>query len=86
MSSGSIWQTTRPAYADQMAAAHRARPVASRAFVRFVRERFRVWRRHRRRIAALRDLQALDDRQLADIGLRRAMIREAVDGLLEKQR
>jgi|GEM_PF-1777427 len=86
MSSSYIWQTTRPAYADYVAAAHRARSAAIRAFVRFAKERFRAWRRHRRRIAGLRDLEALDDRLLADIGLSRAMIRETVEQLLDRQR
>ncbi len=86
MSSSSMWRTTRPTYADDVAAAHRARSMAIRAFVRFAQERSRVWRRHRRRIAGLRDLEALDDRQLADIGLSRAMLRETVEQLLDRQR
>jgi uncharacterized protein YjiS (DUF1127 family) len=86
MSSGYIWQATRPAYADHVAAAHRARRVAIRAFVRFAKERFQAWRRHRRRVAALRDLEELDDRLLADIGLSRAVIRETVEQPLEQQR
>jgi uncharacterized protein YjiS (DUF1127 family) len=86
MSSSYMWQTTQPTYADYITAAHRARSVAIRAFVRFAKERFRAWRRHRQRIAGLRDLEALDDHQLADIGLSRAMLRETVEQLLAKQR
>ena len=39
-----------------------------------------AWQKRRR---AIRDLEALDDRQLADIGLSRAQIRPLVDGLLD---
>ncbi len=86
MSNDNILRAIRPDYAEYVDAAHRARSAAIRAFVSFAKERFRAWRRHRRRIAGLRDLEALDDRQLADIGLSRAMIRETVDGLLEQRR
>jgi uncharacterized protein YjiS (DUF1127 family) len=86
MSSSYMWQTTRPTYADYVTAAHRTRSAAIRTFVRFAKERYRAWRRHRRRIAALRDLEALNDHQLADIGLSRAMLRETVEQLLAKQR
>jgi uncharacterized protein YjiS (DUF1127 family) len=86
MSNDNILRAMRPEYAAYVDAAHRARSVAIRAFVRFAKERFRAWRRHRRRIAGLRDLEALDDRQLADIGLSRAAIRETVEQLLDKQR
>lgn len=86
MSNDNILRAARPDYADYVAAAHRARSAAIRAFVRFASERFRAWRRHRRRIAGLRDLEALDDRQLADIGLSRAMLRETVEQLLAKER
>ena len=85
MSNDTILQAARPEYAAYVAAAHRARSEAIRAFVRFAKERFRAWRRHRRRIAALHDLEALDDHRLADIGLSRAMIRETVDRLLEQE-
>jgi len=86
MSNDSILRAARPDYEDYVARAHRARSAAIRAFVSFARERYRAWRQHRRRIAALRDLEALDDRQLADIGLSRAMIRETVEQLLAKER
>ena len=86
MSNDTILRAARPEYADYVAAAHRARSVAIRAFVRFARERFQAWRRHRRRIAGLRDLEALDDRLLADIGLSRQVIRETVEQLLDQQR
>lgn len=42
-------------------------------------ERFRNWRR---KVRAIRDLQRLDDRLLADIGLSRGAIEPAVDGLV----
>ena len=86
MSNDYMLQAARPAYADYVAAAHRARSVAIRSFARFVRERFRAWRRHRRQIAAIRELEALDDRLLADIGLSRAVIRETAAQLVEKER
>ena len=86
MSNDSILRAARQDYGDYVAAAHLARSAAIRAFVRFTRERYRAWRRHRRRLAALRELEALDDQQLADIGLSRQVIRETVDGLLEQER
>ena len=86
MSNDYMLQAARPAYADYVAAAHRARSEAIRSFVRFDKERFGAWRRHRRQIAAIRELEALDDRQLADIGLSRAAIHETVEQLLAKQR
>ena len=86
MSNDSILRAMRPDYADYVEAAHRARSAAIRGFVRFTKERFRAWRRHRRRIAAVRSLEALDDHLLADIGLSRQVIRETVDGLLEQER
>jgi uncharacterized protein YjiS (DUF1127 family) len=86
MSNDTILRAMRPEYTAYVDAAHRARSAAIRAFVRFTRERYRAWRRHRRRLAALRELEALDDHQLADIGLSRQVIRETVDGLLEQER
>ena len=86
MSNDSILRAMRPEYADYVAAAHQARTATIRAFVRFAKQHYRTWRRHRRRIAALRELEALDDHQLADIGLSRQVIRETVDGLLEQER
>jgi uncharacterized protein YjiS (DUF1127 family) len=41
---------------------------------------FRRWRERRRRNAALRDLRALSDRALKDMGLTRGEIVAAVDG------
>ncbi len=39
-----------------------------------------AWQKRRR---AIRDLEALDDRLLADIGVSRAQLRPLVDGLLD---
>jgi uncharacterized protein YjiS (DUF1127 family) len=86
MSRSYIWQVSRPAYGNHLDAALQARDEALRTIARAIVGAYRAWRRRRRRIAALRDLEALDDRLLADINLTRGGIRHAVDGLLERER
>ncbi len=86
MSRSYMWQATRPAYGGHLEAAHRARSEALQAIVAFIAGRIKAWRQRRRRIAAIRDLEALDDRMLADLNLSRATIRDAVDGMLERER
>jgi uncharacterized protein YjiS (DUF1127 family) len=81
-----MWQAARPAYADYVEAAHRARSEVLRAIADFLTARVKAWRRRRRRIAAIRELEQLDDRLLRDINLSRAAIGEAVDGLLDRER
>jgi uncharacterized protein YjiS (DUF1127 family) len=81
-----MWQAARPAYADYVEAAHRARAEALQTIGRALVAGFRTWRRRRRRIAAIRELEALDDRLLRDINLSRAAIGETVDGLLDRER
>jgi uncharacterized protein YjiS (DUF1127 family) len=86
MSSSSLWQTARPAYDGHFEAAHRARSEALRALVAIIAGRLKAWRQRRRRPAAIRDLQALDDRLLADLNLDRATIKDVVEGMLERER
>jgi uncharacterized protein YjiS (DUF1127 family) len=40
------------------------------------------WQYHRRRAAAIRELQGLDNRALRDIGLERSQIRTVVEAML----
>ena len=84
MSRSYIWQATRPSYGSYEAAC-RARDEALRAIARSILGAYRAWRKWRRRIAALRELEALDERMLDDFGLSRAGIPDAVDRLLEQQ-
>jgi uncharacterized protein YjiS (DUF1127 family) len=86
MSRSYIWQATRPAYGTYLEAAYRARDEALRTLARAVIGAYRAWRRRRRRIAAIRELQQLDDRLLRDVNLRRGTIVETVDGLLDRER
>ena len=86
MSRSYVWQTMHQAYGGHFDAAHRARSEALRAIVRAVTSQLTNWRRRRRKRAAIRDLQALDDHLLTDINLSRATIRDAVEGMLERER
>lgn len=86
MSRSYIWQAARPAYADHVEAAHRARSEALSAIADFLTASVKAWRRRRRRIAAIRELEALDDRLLRDINLTRAAIGQTVDSLLDRER
>jgi uncharacterized protein YjiS (DUF1127 family) len=85
MSRSYIWQATRPGYGNYLEAGYRARDEALRAIARSIFGAYRAWRRRRRRIAALRELERLDERTLGDIGLSRASIPDVVDRLLERQ-
>jgi uncharacterized protein YjiS (DUF1127 family) len=86
MSRSYIWQATRPGYGSSLEAAYRARDEALRAIARSIFGAYRAWRRRHRRIAAIRELEELDERMLHDIGLSRASIQDAVDGMLERRR
>jgi len=43
------------------------------------------WQYHRRRAAAIRELQGLDNRALRDIGLERSQIRAVVEAMLASE-
>jgi uncharacterized protein YjiS (DUF1127 family) len=45
-----------------------------------------AWRRWRNQVAALRDLNRLDDRALRDIGLDRVELRDVIEARLEQDR
>ena len=85
MSRSYLWQAARPAYGTYLEAAYRARDEALRTISRAVVGAFWAWRRRRRRIAAIRELERLDDRLLRDVNLSRATIVETVDGLLDRE-
>jgi uncharacterized protein YjiS (DUF1127 family) len=52
--------------------------------VRVIGAIFRRWRKRRRRRAAIRELRALNDRALKDMGLTRGEIVAAVDGQVDR--
>jgi uncharacterized protein YjiS (DUF1127 family) len=54
--------------------------------MRIIREKFRPWGERRQRRAAVRELRALDDRTLKDMGLTRGEIRAVVDGRVHGER
>ena len=86
MSRSYFWQAARPGYGGYLEAAYRARDEAQRNLARLIVGAYQEWRKRRRRNAAIRALEALDDRLLDDINLTRGGIRDAVDGMLERER
>ena len=86
MSRSYLWQAARPAYDSHLDAAYRARDEALRTIARAIVGAYQAWRRRRRRIAAIRELETLDDRLLADINLSRGRIGDAVNGMLDRER
>ena len=86
MSRSYLWQASRPEYLAHTAAAHQARTEVLRAIANWLVARSRTWLRAYRRRHAIAQLEALDDRRLADIGLSRDDIALAVDQGLDRQR